>query len=319
MDLSLEQFRDARITSAVTHKGVAFPRVVRWARETFADTPWASRIRAVQAFQLDRQSQSAGGIRRALREGLNMDEFKDILSWVKEKSQRWGLQPLQIANMLDLADLAAPSLIPLVRQRTQSREEVLTRPMLRTITEEIPDHQQQEAIARKSIVERLNESEVRKLVSRLQGAQSPEEKQILLSTSWLDLQEEEKRERESKSRSLSEEEITRERERMIISMGIDLIYNAALAIERLREEPMDTYPDLKQAYSRAIDLLELNLECLTEEKRGVIEELKTQINSLTQENKDYSAEVARLNRIIRSYQKTIGIAQRIDEENRFRD
>lgn len=312
IECSEEEFRDARITSAVTHKGISFARVATWTRDVFRNTPWASQIKASQAFHLDQSARYPRGkdYRRALRSGLKYEELQELLSWVKHKSSIWGLKPEQIANMLDLADITSPLLIPLVGPRHQVRESVLTKPMLRSIVSQIPAHQDQEALARKAIAEKLNEAEVRRLVIALVHAQSPEQKRAILSTSWVETS------KPAPTPIITEEEIRRSRERYQIEMLRVMILDIARTLPGL---PIDNYPDLKALLDQAIHQLLISITQYQGEHVDIIKKLQDQIDQLTKENQSLRSENTRLDRNLTALRNAMGLARKItDEEARLR-
>lgn len=320
IDCSAEEFRDARITSAVMHKGVSFTRIVMWGREAFNTTPWASRIGGAEAFHLDRSIQHPQGYRRALRLGLSQDELQELLGWVKQKSSVWGLKPEQIANILDLANITAPSLIPLVGPRHQAREEVLTRPMLRSIVSQIPDHEAQEALAHKAIAEKLNEAEVRRLVVAYANTQSPEKRQSLLSTSWLEL---EKPTPTSKIVIATEEDrkrIEEDRKKANERFRIDMVVSTLTDIARnLPDLPIDNHPHLRPIVDKTINQLLISISRYQQKDVNLIAGLEAQIGQLTAENQDLRKENELLNRNLTALRSAMGMARRIsDEESRLR-
>lgn len=323
IECSEEEFRDARITSAVTHKGVSFARVVTWTREVFNDTPWVSKIKSAEAFHLERAVQYPKGYRRTLRgSGLTTEELEELLGWVRNKSAIWGLKSEQIANMLDLADITAPILIPLVRERHKQREKVLTRPMLRTIVSQVPDHQVQEALVNKAMAESLKENEVKSLVLSYANVQTQEQRTAILSTSWLEelarrtpkpIRLDELTENE---RRQMEEETVRSSERFRISMNITTILDIA---KNLPDLPVSNNPDLKLALDKVIKQLLIGITQYQGERVDIVESLQSQIEQLSGENLSLRNEIAQLNRNLTSLRNTLGIAHRISgEEHRLR-
>lgn len=221
VELSTDQFRDARIASAVMHKGVVFTRVVTWAREIFRDTPWSSKVKAAEAFNIDHQPANKRSLRNALEAGLTIAEAREMWDWVRERSEVWGLAPEQIANMLNIADLAAPSLISLVRQPQKSTPGLLTRTVLSNLVQRIPDHQLQEALVRKAQAEALSKTQVKALILQVAHQTDSQLRQELLSTSWLDtlrLKQESLRDRTRST--ITPEEVQRGNERFRIEMAI---------------------------------------------------------------------------------------------------
>lgn len=318
IDCTPEEFRDARITSAVLHKGVSFPRVVMWTREVFEETQWASRLRGAEAFHLDRAAQYPKPYRRALRGGLAAEEIQDIRSWVRGKSATWGLNPEQIARMLDLADLIAPSLIPLVGPKPQEREAALTTTMLRSLAAAIPDHQVQEALVKKAMAEKLNEDEVHRLVIAFSNAQTPDEQQSVLSTSWLTVPkpkptivqitlEEQKRQEEQRR-------INSERFRIDMTRGV--ILEAAKALPTL---PINNHPDMRPDLDAAINELLASIARYQGNDVDVVERLQEQVDQLTQRNKGLNRDNEILTRRLNALHNARSIANRIeDEEIRLR-
>ncbi|MBI2622813.1 MAG: ParB N-terminal domain-containing protein [Candidatus Levybacteria bacterium] len=306
-----EEFRDARITSAVTHKGVSFARVVTWTREVFNDTPWASKIRSAEAFHLEGAVQYPKGYRRTLRSGFTTEELEELLGWVRHKSAIWGLKSEQIANMLDLADITAPRLIPLVRERHKPREDVLTRPMLRTIVSQVPNHQAQEALVKKAVAEKLNEAEVKRLVMSYANAPTQEQRDTVLSTSWLDVKP-----APTPFVIRGEEERRRSDERFRIEMTRSMILDLAKTLPNL---PIDNHPDLKSALDEAINQLLIGVARYQGERVDIVEGLQKQIEQLSRENLGLKSDNALLNRNLAALRNALGLARTIsDEEQRLR-
>lgn len=317
IEFNQEEFRDARITSAVTHKGVSFARVVTWTREVFDDTPWALKIRSAEAFHLEKAVQYPKGFRRTIKSGFTTEELEELLKWTRQKSAIWGLKSEQIANMLDLADITAPVLIPLVRERHHPREDVLTRPMLRRIVNQVPDHQAQEALVNKATAEKLNEAEVKRLVMSYANAQTQQQIETVFSTSWLDVtkpaptpfvKSEDAKNAEEESR------ISVERMRIEITRGVILDFAS-----NLPDLPVSNHPDLKCALDDAIIQLLIGVAKYQGEKVDIVIKLQSQIEQLSEENLNLKSENTLLNRNLTSLRNSLGIARRIsDEEHQLR-
>lgn len=267
---------------------------------------------------MDRSIQRPQGYRRALRLGFAHDELQELLGWVKQKSLIWGLKPEQIANILDLADITSPSLVPLVGPRHQAREEVLTRPMLRSIVSQIPDHSVQEALAQKAIAEKLNEAEVKRLVFTYANTQSREKRQSLLSTSWLEIEKptpkliivsEEDRKRVEEDRRKASE---RFRIDMMASMLLDVARN-------LPELPIDSHPHLRPTVDKSISQLLVSISRYQQKDVNLITELEAQIEQLTAENRDLKKENELLNRNLTALRSAMGMARKLsDDESKLR-
>ena len=311
VECTLEQFRDARITSAVLHKGVTFSRIVDWANEVFSETSWAKQIRAAEAFHLERRSKFPGGYQRLLRDGFQSQEIKEIIDWIRLKSKTWGLKTEQIANILNLADLASPKLILVVRNRQQPREEVLTRAMLKTIVSQIPDHCSQEAIAGKAQAERLNERETQELVREFLHSKSSESQQTLLSTSWIDIKRKEAAYRQQESEKLTMEEVMEKREDFNIKMLIGLVNDVADRIDLYRKD-IEKHPDLEPHFDRAISNLLLSIAEYRGEDINTIRILESEIQSINRQNESLMAQNQALSIRLARLQRTMGIATDIE-------
>lgn len=320
IDCTTDEFRDARITSAVLHKGVTFPRVVMWTREVFDYTPWASKMRGAEAFHLDQAAQHPKPYRRALRRGLTAEEIQEITSWVRDKSATWGLSPEKIARMLNLADLTAPSLIPLVGSKSDEGNIALTTTMLRSLVKVVPDHQAQEAIVNKTMAEKLNKGEVSRLINSFARSQTPEEQQKVLSTSWLTIPSPESKPQiiiashEEQRRRNEESRIKNERFR------IEMIRSEILQIaESLPMLPINNHPDMKPLLNDAINRLLSSVAYYQGKDVEIITSLQEQIDQLLAENKSLLQDNQLLSRRITSLEDTRAVARRIGEdESRLR-
>lgn len=318
VECSEEEFRDARITSAVIHKGVVFPRVVKWATEAFAQTKWNEKINAIQAFKLDHQTQFPKGYRKALREGFTKEEIEEVLDWVRTKSKIWGLKPLQITNMLGLAEFSSPLAVSWVGS-SQVEGRIFTRTMLRSIAERIPDHVAQETLTFKAIQEGLNEDEVKALVHRFKNAASDEEQATIFTTSWRELTYKPKTIRiltPEESRELEK----KQREENEVSTIKSVIFDLKQVAEKLPNLPIENHPSFRSQLREAIEAVLLSIELSRGYPEDVINNLRLENNRLLEEVENLKAENKSLSRSLEALRRTLGIARRIsDEESRLRE
>lgn len=239
VDCGEEQFVDDRIISASMHKGVAFARVTLWAQEQFLRTKWARKLRASEAFGIGGrrgQQVSIGAFERHHAKGTAAEDLFAIAEWVRGKAATWGLSPEQVASMLRLAEIASPSLVPLVRERTGVREPVLTKPMLEKVAQRLPDHALQEAVVRKAMAERLTEKEVASLVGEVADVrEDPGAVEALLRTDWL---QRKVREPQRELR-VSPEEAQRRAYAFSMAMVTTTLWDIAPRLASLREAPAD--------------------------------------------------------------------------------
>lgn len=236
IDCTEDEFRNDRIISACMHKGVSFARITLWVQELFLATKWASKLRASEAFRIGgKQGEhiSMHAFEKHWGKNLNGGELYEIAAWVKEKAAIWGLSPDQIANMLHLAELASPMLIPLVTERKHTREGVLTRTMLKKLVTRIPDHDLQEAVAKKAMAEKLTEQEAATLIGKAATA-PPERLPTILTTSWLD----QKSQGRVRSYSqLSEDETQHRSDQFFVDMTMGVAKDLAERLQALVEVP----------------------------------------------------------------------------------
>lgn len=239
-----EQFLDARIVSAATHGEVKLARADAWIREAYGLTPWADKIDVISAFQLHRSVRGSRVDEWAAAKDFSVDETQQLLNWGKQKSKIWGLSTRQIELMLRLTEKASPNIVPLVRETLAPAQPSITRPMLSTIVEAIPDHRLQEAVTRKIIAEKLDNDEARALVSRLTEAETPTRKSFVLSTAWSDL-------RKIPSRTTqAEKEAAKMREEEQDIEGLrQSTENLRIRIQRT---PFDRHPDLRRIYTQTL-------------------------------------------------------------------
>ena len=302
------EFQDARIISASMHKGVSFARVTLWVREMFLASEWAQKFKPAEAFRV------------AGREGMfvNMAHFEKlwlknvsstdlyaVAQWCREKAQVWGMSAQQVANMLEIAERASPYLLPLVRERKSNREPVLTRSMLAKISQNIPDHDLQEAVAKKALAERLTEKEAVELVGAVVQAE-PEQLPKVLSTSWLDTKEARRQARQHTA-LVSDEEHQQRADRMYEAMLLGLI---AELTSRINQTPrMSTGP-----FSEQMEIAINDLEVAIANWRGVDSEvisiLQTANKALRKSEQELTADNERLRSELASLRRTIGLGQK---------
>lgn len=313
IDCSQEEFRDARITSAVTHKGVIFPRVVMWARESFEASPWVNTMQGAEAFHLDRANKFPRPYRQALRRGLTPEDILKITGWVTDKSAVWGLKPEVVANMLDLADLTAPSLIPHVGPKHDPETSTVTRATLRHLVTGVPDHTSQEAIIRKAMAEKYTEAEANRLIAAYARAGTPEEQQQILTTAWLTPPKPEpvfiRGNEEERQQQVREAEKARERFR--IEMAASQITEIAGIIPSLK---IDNHPDLKGLLDDAIKMMLIAVAEYQGSDVDVIRDMRERIQTLEEEIRGLRSENRLMNRNNTALRKAISLSQLIIEE-----
>lgn len=313
IECSQEEFRDARITSAVTHKGVVFPRVVKWAQESFEASPWVNKMQGAEAFHLDRANQFPRPYRQALRRGLTPEDILNITGWVRDKSAVWGLKPEVIANMLDLADLTAPSLIPHVGPKHDPETSTVTRATLRHLVTGVSDHPAQEAIIRKAVAEKYTEAEVNRLIAAYARAGTPEEQQQVLSTVWLTPPKPEPVYIRGNEEGRQEQmrEIERGRERFRIEMAATQIAEMAGVIPGLK---IDNHPDLKELLDGAINMMLIAVAEYQGSDVDVIRDMRERIRTMEEKAKGLRSENLLLKRNNTALRKAMSLSQLIIEE-----
>lgn len=282
VEMTLEQFRDARIAStAEQHPSLEFARVVGLVRESFAETVFAESIEAYDAFTIS-------GLKSSRVSILNLRQIAELEKWVSDKSKAWGIDRTKIANWLSVADLVtAPELITEVRDVKGQESGFLTTDKLWAIAETVSDPDQQRAFVAKVKAEKLNESAVYDLMDEVRHA--PDEQRVrLLQTNWVKIEKEirlrKQQEKLSRARVFQQEMERRVQEDWSERQIEAVIRGIRFAIHDIPELDLDRNPDLAEKLERIVNDLTIALAKARGGSESPISRLGDEIKKLRLEN-----------------------------------
>lgn len=163
-----ETFWDLRIISASTHKAVTFARVVDWVEECFRSSQLSQRyVSAASLFQ--QVGTSASSPRGAPR---------DVVDWVENKAQKWGLAVRTIENWLYTKQKLAPELLEAATSPEKTNASVSHYEHVARSFPNEPDMQR--GIVQKIEQEDLTVRQTEEVVRAVKQASTPEMAQTIL-------------------------------------------------------------------------------------------------------------------------------------------
>lgn len=306
-----EEFRDARITSAVLHKGVEFSRVALWTQEIFAATPWGDRLKASDAFKLATATPYKNVYRKIVAENnLSKNEAREIVDWARQKGEVWGIGLSQIHYYLTIAERTTPEIVSLVRDGAEtkrgqiSQSGVLTRQVVAAIAKHIPDHTDQRDVAGKIAREGLDNRSARNLIVDFSSRRDPVEREAILDAPWGSEGQEEAWSTEEPETPAEIDWVAEERARM--ESAIQVIQEGARLLRRV--PAAGKYPDLDGKLGVAIDDFIAQASQYRDTSSDLLVKLRRETAQLRNENTD-------LLRRLEDLQYVAGIARRIHEHD----
>jgi hypothetical protein len=237
-----ETFRDLRITSAVIHKSVTFARVVKWVRESFAETTWSQRMSPSTAFQG--------------KWHLDGAEAHALNRWLRDKAELWGMSLHKIGEILEIADKISPRIIPHIRELAPGELPtgiVVTPKAVAAVAKITKDHDYQELALQKVVQEGLSATEAAELAREIvrkgeNDAISDEEYKHFLDTPYRKVKNDR---REAAWRAYQAQRDEKEAQRDPIGEQIVSTINALDSVAKRLDETIKNlpqYPDLQSSF-----------------------------------------------------------------------
>lgn len=183
---TIAELYDWRIKATDQHDSVKFARAAGWIEKAWEETPWASKLSAIQAFTMHSQpAQKRESM--ASRLGLDSATLDAALRWTAEKTLEWKIPALRIqADLVDMKRVD-PELMHEARAgRGMGARGFLTPQQVKVIGRELPgEYILQKMVAVTVKAQRLSIPDTEELARSITRTRSLEEaNQLINSRSW---------------------------------------------------------------------------------------------------------------------------------------
>lgn len=300
VNLSEEEFFDARITSAVTHEAVTFARIVVWAKESFSLTRWKNKIKPSVAFRVNKDIES-------LSRTFSSSELEELQLWVSHKAEIWGLPEFQIARFLEIEEIIRPEFITMVRDRGSS----LTPAKLEVICKNISDPRAQKAFAERVKIHDIDFKTLRTMVVDYKHMPSSE-KQKFLETPLKErfVREPSIKTPEQIAQEAAINKLTKERSDLNNLMyRLDALIKSLKGCESLKDKHIDLWKEINDL----IKTLYMELPSYIDNPDKIISDLQNQIKKLKEQNIALSTENDSLKASLTRLKRLHGYRQNIED------